>query len=80
MDDSAEILFVFSAGGSCEPFWHGQECPLIDAVHPVFSLPSTASPTFQGDLEDGSGEAVVASDVPESCGNIIDTYTRNVSM
>ena len=32
-DDSAEILFqLFSAGGPCEKFWHGQECSLFDAL------------------------------------------------
>ena len=61
-DDSAEILlqfFFFSAGSSCEQFWHGQGCPLFDVVHPVLSLPTTASSTLQGALKDGFGEAVV---------------------
>ena len=42
-----------------EQFWHGQGCPLFDDVHPVFSLPTMASPTFQGALKDGLGQAVV---------------------
>ena len=56
---------VFSSGGHCERFWHGQGCPLFDVVHPAFSLPTTASPTFQGALKDGFGEAFVACDMPE---------------
>ena len=60
-DDSAEIFFpVFSAGGPCEQFGHGQACPLSDVVHPAFLLPTTASPTLQGDLK-------VACDMPEPC-------------
>ena len=67
-DDSAEILFQsFFAGGRCEQLWHGQGCPLFDAVHPAFSLPTTASPTLQGASKDGFGEAVVACDMPEPC-------------
>ena len=48
-------------------FWDGQRCPLFDAVYLTFPLPTTASPTFQGALEDSFGEAVVESDVPEPC-------------
>ena len=74
-DDSAEILFqffssFFSAGGPGEQFWHGQGRPLFDVVHPAFHLPTTASPTLQGALGDGFGEAVVADvacDMPEAC-------------
>ena len=68
-DDSAEILFQsFSAGGPCEQFWHGQGCPLFDVVHAAFPLPTTASPTLQGAMKDGFGEAVVACDMlPEPC-------------
>ena len=67
-DDSAEILFQsFYARGSREQFWHLQGCPLFGVVHPAFPLPTTASPTLQGALEDGSGEAVVACDMPEPC-------------
>ena len=29
---STDPLPVFSAGGPCEQFWHGQDCPLFDAV------------------------------------------------
>ena len=32
---------------------------LFDVVHPAFPLPTTASPTLQGALEDGFGEASV---------------------
>ena len=56
-DDSAEILFQFffsfSAGGPCEQLWHGQGCPLFDIVHPVFPLPTTASPTLYSTLKGG---------------------------
>ena len=44
---------------------HGQERPLFDLVHPAFPLPTTASPVLQGAQENGSGEAVVACDMPE---------------
>ena len=40
-------------------------CPLFDVVHPVFPLPTTESPTLQGALKNGFGEAVVACDMPE---------------
>ena len=59
-------LPVFPAGGPCEQFWHGQGCPLFDGVHSAFPLQTTASPTHQGALRDGFGEAVVESDMQES--------------
>ena len=62
---SRDSLPVFSAGGLCEQFWHKQGCHLFDVVHPAFPLPTTASPTLQGALKDGLGEAVVACDMPE---------------
>ena len=68
-DILAEILFqCFLAGDPyCEQFWYGgQGCPLFD-VNPAFPLPATASPTLQGALKDGFGEADVACDMPESC-------------
>ena len=45
--------------------WHRLGCLLFDVVHPAFSLPTTASLTLQGTLQDGFGEAVVAFDMPE---------------
>ena len=60
-------LPVFSAGGCCEQFRHGQGCPLFDIVHPAFPLPMTASPNLQGTLEDGFREAVVVCDTSEPC-------------
>ena len=61
-DDSAEILFqsflqeaLVSSSGT------GRD----DVVHPAFPLPTTVSPTLQGDLKDGFGEAVVACDISE---------------
>ena len=56
-------LPIFSAEGPCEQFWHGQECLLFDFVHPAFPLSTTASPTLQGALKDGFGEAVVACNI-----------------
>ena len=64
---SRDSLLVFSAGGHCEQFWHGQKYPLFNAVHPVFPLPTTASPILQGALKDGFGEAVVACGMPKPC-------------
>ena len=55
------------AEGSLEQFWHGQGCPLFDVVHPEFSLPTKASATLQGALQDVFGEAVVACDMPQPC-------------
>ena len=68
-DDSADSLQIFSAGGHCEQFGRGQGCPLFefDVFHPAFPLPTTASPTLQGALVDGFGEAVMACDLPEPC-------------
>ena len=66
-DFSRDPLPVSSAGGHCEQFWLRQECPLFDVVHPAFLQPTTASPTLQGVLKDGFGEAVVACDVPDPC-------------
>ena len=60
---SRDSLPAFSVGGHCEQF--GQGCPLSDVVHPAFPLPTTASPTLQGALKDGFGEAVMACDMPE---------------
>ena len=58
---------MFSAGGSCEQFWHGQGCPLFDVVHSAPPLLTKASPTLQGALKDGFGEAFKACDMPEPC-------------
>ena len=66
-DDSADSLPVFSAGGPCEQFWHGQICPLFDVVHPAFPLPTTASPTLHSALRNGSGEAVTTCDMSNPC-------------
>ena len=46
---------------------HWQECPLFDVVHSAFPLPTTVSPTLQGVLKDGFGEAVVVCGMPEPC-------------
>ena len=58
---------AFSAECPCEQFWHEQECPLFDVVHPAFPLPTTASPTLKGVQKDGFRETVVASDMPDPC-------------
>ena len=55
---SREPLPVFSAGGPCEQFCHGQGCPLFD-VHPAFPPLTTVSPTLQGVLKDSFGETGV---------------------
>ena len=66
-DDSAEVLFqsvlhesLMSSSGM------GRDVH-SDIVHPAFPLPATASPTLQGALKDGFGEAVVACDTLEPC-------------
>ena len=64
---SRDPLPVFSAGGHCKQFWHWQGCPLFDLVHPAFLLSTTVSPTLQGAMKDGFGEAVGACDMPEPC-------------
>ena len=64
---SRNPLPVFSAGGPCEQFWHRQEYPLFDVVHPAFALPTTASSTLQGAMKNDLGEAVVACNMPEPC-------------
>ena len=66
---------VFSAGGPCEQFWHGQGCPLFDVVHPVFPRPTTASPTLQGAVKDGFEEVVVVFDMPEPCKFLVSSMT-----
>ena len=43
-------LPVFFARDPREQFRHRQGCPLFDVVHQAFPLPTTASPTLQGDL------------------------------
>ena len=60
---SRDPLPVFSAGGPCEHFWHGQGCPHFDVIHPAFPLLTTALPTLQDALKDGFREAVVAHDM-----------------
>ena len=51
------------------PFWVVLAWVRIsfDVVHPVCSLPTTASPTFQDSLEDGFEETVVAWGMPKPC-------------
>ena len=53
-----ELLWVVLA-------WAGM--PTLDVVYPAFPLPTTSSPSLQGALKDGFGEAVVACDMPEPC-------------
>ena len=40
---------------------------IFNVVHSPFPLPITVSPTLQGTLKDGFGEAVAACDMPEPC-------------
>ena len=72
-------LTVFSSGGPCKLFWHGQGCPLFDVVHPAFPSPTTASPSLQGALKDGFGEAVMACNMTESCKVLFSTVARGGS-
>ena len=44
---SRDPLPVFSAGGTCEQFWHGQGCPLFDVAQPAFPMLTMASSTLQ---------------------------------
>ena len=62
---STDPLPVFSAGGPCEQFWHGQGCPLFYVVHPTYPLPTKALPTLRGTLKDDFEEAVMANELPE---------------
>ena len=63
----SDPLVVFSAGGPCEQFRHGQGRLLIGIVRSAVPLLTTASSTLQAALTDGFGEAVVARDLPEPC-------------
>ena len=54
-------LPVFSAKGHCEQLWRKQWNPLFVVANLAFPLLTTVSPTLQGALKDGIGEAVVAS-------------------
>ena len=58
---------MFSAGSHSEHFWHGQECPLFDVVHPSFPLSTTGLSILQDALKDGFGEAAVACDMSKIC-------------
>ena len=60
-------LQVFSAGGPCEQFWHGQGCPLYDAVHSAFPRPTTALPALQGALKDCFADCHGIFDMHEQC-------------
>ena len=52
---SRDPLPVFSAGGPCQQFCHGQGCHLFVVVHPAFPLPTTATHTLKGALKDSLG-------------------------
>ena len=68
---------LFSSGGPCEQSWHVQGCPLFDVVHLAFPLPTTVSPTLQGALKDGFGEAAVVCNVPKPCQFLfLDSYRK----
>ena len=68
-DDSVEILFQsFLQEAFVSNSGMGRDVhSLILSSPPAFPLPTTASPTSQGALKDGFGEAVVACDMPEPC-------------
>ena len=61
MTDDLEILFQPSAEGHFLHLCNGQGCQFFDVVHPAFPLPIAATPTIQGVLKNGFGDAVVAS-------------------
>ena len=66
-DNSADILFQsFLQEANLSSSGMGRDVhSIFNVVHPVFRLPTTASPTLQGALMDGFREAVVACDMPE---------------
>ena len=68
-DNSPGILFQSSLQDAVvsSKCWHWHGRPLLDLVHPAFSLPITASSTLRDALKDYFGEAVVACDIPEQC-------------
>ena len=64
-DDSAEILFhSFLQEAPVGSSGMGRDVYSLMLYIQNFFLPTTASPTLQGALKDGLGEAVVACDVP----------------
>ena len=53
-EDSAEILLQsFLEGAIVSSSGMGRDVHFFDVVHQAFPLPTTASPTLQGALEDG---------------------------
>ena len=66
-DTSADILFwsflqaLVSSSGMRGGY------PLFDVVSPGFALPTTVSPTLQGAMKGGFGEAVVTCNMPKPC-------------
>ena len=44
---SRNPLRTFLAGGLCEQFWNGQECPVFEVIPQTFPLLTTGSPTLQ---------------------------------
>ena len=67
-DDSVEILFQSSLQEALVGSYGMDKDvhSLMLSIQP-FPLPTTASPTLQGALKDGFGEAVVACDMSELC-------------
>ena len=66
-DDSAEILFQsFLQEALVSSSGMGRDVHSL-MLSSSISLPTTASPTPQGLLKDGFGEAVMACDTPELC-------------
>ena len=60
-DNSAEIFSQsFLQEVLCNHFWHGQRCPLFDAVHPAFPMPTAPLPTLQGAQKNSFGEVVAS--------------------
>ena len=61
MDGFGEAVVACDMPELCEfPSLDSCRERLFGVVHPAFPLPTTASPTLQDALKDGSGEAVEA--------------------
>ena len=76
---SRDPLPVFSAGGPCVQFWHGQGCPLFDVIHQAFTQPTTAPSTFQGALKDGFERLSWCVTCPNHASFCFSTFARRGS-
>ena len=65
--DPVPIFFCMRPSGAVPAWAEEMMDGQMIVVNPSFLLPTTASPTLQGALKDGFGEAVVANDVLKPC-------------